>query len=185
MTVLICRMALSNAERQRRWRQKQKERNNQNYLKKERLRKKDKYIPTHLLPQEKKEARRKKCREDFKKHYERMKKKSTSSELCTSKSNTRETRSSTSCITVKFPFQQKKKGVAVKRRYRSALRKAYRDISELQSKCLKLQKGKKNLQKKLQRERAHSHPSESPNQATCGTPSSKTKLLLKKSRTND
>ena len=51
-------MALSNAERQRRWRQKQRENNYQKYLKKERTRKKDKYIPTHLLSEEKKAERR-------------------------------------------------------------------------------------------------------------------------------
>lgn len=51
-------MALSNAERQRRWRQKQREDNYQNYLKKERKRKKDKYVHTHLLSQEKKEMSR-------------------------------------------------------------------------------------------------------------------------------
>jgi hypothetical protein len=110
------------------------------------MRKKDKYIPTHLLTQEKKEERRKKCREDFKKHYEKMKTKSTS-KLCTSK-GIRETRSSTSSITVKCPFQQNKKGVAIKKRYSRALRKAYRDISELQSKCKKIAKRKEKSKEK-------------------------------------
>lgn len=43
-------------------------------------------------------------------------------------------------------------GIAFKQRYRRALRKACRDISELQNWCVELQKGEKTLQKRLERE---------------------------------
>ena len=66
-------MALSNAERQRKWRKKQRAENYQEYLKKERRRKKGKYIPTHELPLDKQTERRRKGRSDYKKYYIRQK----------------------------------------------------------------------------------------------------------------
>ncbi|KAL3873553.1 hypothetical protein ACJMK2_036652 [Sinanodonta woodiana] len=59
---------------QKRWRQKQNVKNNDRYLKRERMRKKGAYIPTYQLTPQQQEKRRKKCREDYKRLYIRKKK---------------------------------------------------------------------------------------------------------------
>ena len=66
-------MAMSNAERQRRWRQQQRETNKEAYLKKERMRKRVGYVPTKELSKDKQEERRQKCRNGFRKYYQKVK----------------------------------------------------------------------------------------------------------------
>ena len=67
-------MALTNAERQRRWRENKKREKENSIPKKRKDAKKGTYIPTHRLTSDQQEKRRKKCREDYKKYYIQKKK---------------------------------------------------------------------------------------------------------------
>ena len=54
---------------------------------------------------------------------------------------------------VKVPFFKKPKESSVRKRYSRALRKAYRDMTVLKSKCESLLKQKRCLKKKIERQR--------------------------------
>ena len=66
-------MALTNAERQKRYREKQKEENKEEYLKKEAKRKRNAYIPSSKLSPSELMERRAVSRMKFKKHYYKVK----------------------------------------------------------------------------------------------------------------
>lgn len=67
-------MPQTNAERQRRYRNRQKEKDLDGYLKTEAKRKRDSYVPSNKLSKEELEDRRKDQRKKSKLHYEKTKK---------------------------------------------------------------------------------------------------------------
>lgn len=122
-------MPLSNAERQYRWRQRQREKNKEEYLKRERVRKRGKYVPTRDLSDEKKEERRRKGRNDFGKHYQKVKQmREQESKECEDQSKKNRKLRIDVPLQVKLSFGQNQKACGVKKRHAQALRKAYRDM---------------------------------------------------------
>lgn len=181
-------MPLSNAERQKRWRSKQKEANLEEYRRKERERQRRIYVPHSELPAAQLKERRRKDREKSSKRYNKKK-----VHEVTASTSARVTRSNNEKLIVKMPKQKQNKTVGVQKRYRRALRVAYRKISVLSDKNLELEKSKKKLQKRTQRlvlkykhdSTAKSSMSSIVSSSECeqehsSTPKSKTKLLLKK-----
>ena len=185
----IYRMALTNAERQKRWREKQKEKNKTQYLKSERMRKKGTYIPTHRLTPEQQEKRRKKCREDYKKYYIRKKKNKQSLETVpeeTMQTRSTKDKSAHPLMTVKMSFANKAKATGVRKRHSNALRNANREIAALTQKVKTFKEIKKKLLKRLERKAQSQKEISTPSGSNicedreASTPRSKTKLMLKK-----
>ena len=183
-------MPLTNAQRQKRWREKQKQKDIEKYRKSERDRKRTSYKSHALMsPAELKDARRK-C---LRKYRKRRACKETHE--ITSGTSRRRTRSDGPLI-VKLPKGGKSKGV--NKRYKRALRAAYRKIEILKEEKSELEKSKKRLQKRVERgvQKDNANDSSSsmadvssltssdnedqPSLPKVSTPRSKTKQLLKR-----
>lgn len=146
-------MVLTNAERQKKWREKRKSQNLEAFLAEERERKRKAYISVSELSEKELKKRRKAGREREQKSYYKRKERKAEEAAGNSNSNNpnneaRHTRKSrplavSTPLVVKLP--------AVKKRYSRALRKAYRDIERLKEKNKELEKGKKKFQKRCER----------------------------------
>lgn len=144
-------MALLNAERQRKWREKQKKENKESYLEKERKRRKDRYVPSSELLKKELEKRRAALNKAQRKHYQR-KKKSVEEALQNDNapSSNRITRRKSQAVRiVKMPLPNRSNGV--RKRHSTALRKAYRELESLRSQSELLTKSNRRLQKRIER----------------------------------
>lgn len=148
-------MALSTAERQRKWHEKQKEENKESYLEKERKRRKDRYVPSSELLKKELEKRRAALNKAQRKHYQR-KKKSVEEALQNDNapSSSRITRRKrqavrNSPLIVKMPLPNRSNGV--RKRHSTVLRKAYRELKSLRSQSELLTKSNRRLQKRIER----------------------------------
>ncbi|KAK3104833.1 hypothetical protein FSP39_011252 [Pinctada imbricata] len=128
-------MALTNAERQKRWREKQKEKNKQGFLAKERARKKKTYVSVDKLSKKDLEKRRMAGRKREKKsYYVRKARKSL---------NNGEKLVTHTRLVVRMP--------PLKKKYNRALRRANRELEELRQKNGELEKSKRKIQKRCER----------------------------------
>lgn len=142
-------MALSNAERQRKYRERQKEKYKEKYLEKEAKRKRNAYIPSSQLSQEALNNRREELRQKSKRFYWRHK------QTKNRQSDDEAEEQSTSQLKVKLPILKKDR---FRKTYRRSLRKAYRRNEELKEKnekltekCDDLRKKNKTLHKRIER----------------------------------
>ena len=180
-------MGLSNAERQRKWRRRQKEENAEEYRRKENERKRRAYKPHHLLSKTDLQEQRSRDRLKAKRKYHRQKQKKGNNEPSTSRMTRLSARDQ---LIVNMTF--KSKGNAARKRYKTALRKAYREIKLLATQNAELktsvQKERKRAQKQRQRilqkaekTKINSLPTENGNNMILPiTPRSKTKLMVRK-----
>jgi hypothetical protein len=144
-------MVLTNAERQRKWREKRKTENLDGFLATERERKRKAYVSVAELNERELKKRRKDGRErERKSYYNRKQKKAEKTENSNSDKLIKQRRTrkdgpiaASTPLVVKLP--------AVKKRYSRALRTAYRDIERLKEKNKELERGKKKLQKRCER----------------------------------
>lgn len=114
------------------------------YLKKEAQRKRDAYIPSHLLTPDALKKRREELCKKSKRHYKKVKR---------VQNETIEVAgpSTSSTLIVKLPITNVKKGKQVRKTYRRSLRTAYRKNSELSDKNIELERKNKRLQKRIER----------------------------------
>jgi hypothetical protein len=181
-------MAVSNAEKQKRYREKKKAKEGSSYYEKERQRKKKSYISTDQLNEEQKKKRRESHRRNSQTYYyskkEKLKKtidEETKVTRCTSK-NTR--------LLVKLDFHTRKsqKGrTGLKTVYTKTLKRKNKLIKKLEKDKIKLCKQRNKLQKRLIR--IHSQRSNLPTpektlEIENMTPKSKTKAQLKEAGMN-
>ena len=148
-------MALSNAERQKRWRERQKTKNLEKFLEDERNRKRAAYVPVKDLCKKQRVKRRRQINKRVKLHYQR-KKRGSMTEICLPQEGpskgTRGKTSNTNAtnkMLVKLPST--KKGWFVRKRYKSSLRNAYRKIEELEGKNERLIRSNRKIQKRIER----------------------------------
>ena len=148
--VLYREMALTVAEISRRYRERKKQKDPK-YMERERLRKRQAYVPVHLLNATQLKERRKSVRKRVKKHDERKKAHRYNQPECTqSKPNTRSTGGK--LVAKALEFRGKSRNEFLRKRKSSALKVAYREIQDLKQKNTKLQKEKKTIQRKCQRQ---------------------------------
>ena len=138
-------MALTNAERQKRYREKQKEENKEEYLKKEAKRKRNAYIPLSKLSPSELMERRAVSRMKFKKHYYKVKQ-ATNDKIQPQPSTSSGTLNGP--LIVQLPYMKKNN---FRKTYRRSLMKAYRSNKELVEKKVSLEKKNKALQKRIER----------------------------------
>ncbi|VDH94170.1 Hypothetical predicted protein [Mytilus galloprovincialis] len=114
------------------------------YLKKEAQRKRDAYIPSHLLTPDALKKRREELCKKSKRHYKKVKR---------VQNETIEVAgpSTSSTLIVKLPITNVKKGKQVRKTYRRSLRTAYKKNSELSDKNIELERKNKRLQKRIER----------------------------------
>lgn len=146
-------MVLTNAERQKKWREKIKSKNLETFLANEREWKRKAYISVSKLSEREQKKRRKAGRERERNSYYKRKERKPEEAAGNSNSNNpnneaRHTRKSRP-LTVSTPLVVKLP--AVKKGFWRALRKAYRDIERLKEKNTELEKGKKKFQKRFER----------------------------------
>jgi hypothetical protein len=177
-------MPLSNAERQRRWREKQKEKDPEGFRKKDAKRKRESYIRTELLKPKELKDRRENTRAKVKRHYYKQKQKNQGDK------NSQTTNENRNKLIVKLNLMnvnRSYKGNGLRKTYRHSLRKAYRKNDELTRKNEELQKMTKKLQKRLERTKKHqnqkginlsSAENETPGSDSLMTPRSKTKTEI-------
>lgn len=185
-------MALTNAEKQKRWRDRQKEKNAEEYRRKERERKRLKYVPINELSAEKRAKERKKGKEKYRRKCERKANLKRQLEMMNdqpeSSFKTLRSNSSSEKLVLKLPVWNKRSGrsTGVKKRYENALKHAHRVILKLKEENREKERQKKRVQKRIERERKkrESRDSQQPPIADENnnslTPRSKTKFLLKK-----
>lgn len=165
----------------------------------ERERKRRSYVPHSLLSDAKLEETRRQDRIKSKRKYLRKKQRQREGNIDQPSTSKPATRSSANerMITVKLPFSSKK-GASAKKRYKTALRAAYRQIQALTSKNQELEQRIKREIKRAQKQKQrfvrkstedldrNSCPGTSTTESQKSTPSNKytprtkTKLLLKK-----
>ena len=147
-------MPLSNAERQKRWREKRKAENKEEFYEEERKRRRLRYVPVAELNQSELKKRRDETNTRVKKHYRKKKQNVDGGENSSNETGTpttsRTRSNNTNKLVVKFPAATKS-GAGVRKTYRRALRKSYREVDELKAKNESLRKNNKKLQKRLER----------------------------------
>ena len=155
------RTPLSNAERQRRWMERQKQKGEEDLFRKEAKRKRGSYVPVDDLNTSVKKKRREEGRKRSQKWYEKKKNKNTEDnenehELGSASSSNKTERlvvklpsHKTERLVVKLPSHKTPaKGGFIRNKYR---RKAYRQNDELSFTNKQLQRGNKRLQKLIER----------------------------------
>lgn len=125
-------MALTNAERQKLYRERQKNKNKDEYLKKEAKRKRDAYTPSCMLSPAALTQRREESCSKFKKHYYKKKK-----ILENDQNKDPLPSTSTAPLIVQLPSIKKHN---FRKTYRRSLMKAYRSNKELLHKKSTLEK---------------------------------------------
>jgi hypothetical protein len=138
-------MALTNAERQKLYRERQKNKNKDEYLKKEAKRKRDAYTPSCMLSPVALTQRREESCSKFnkKKHYYKK-------EKMLENDQNKDPLPSTSTAPLIFQLPSIKKH-NFRKTYRRSLMKAYRSNKELLHKMSTLEKKNKTLQKRIER----------------------------------
>ena len=174
-------MVKSRAEISRDYRKRLKEKDNDQYLRKERERRKKSYIPSGLLSRKDRAERNKKNNVTLRRH--RLRKKQALQELRenvaapndddAASTSGYESISSASHMVVAMPFPNRRNGP--KKRINRSLSKAYRKITELKKSRDKLMKKLRSAKKRNQRltKKFHSSPK---------TPKSKAESLMKKAK---
>ena len=146
-------MVLSNAERQRLWREPQKEKNLEKFLQMERERKREAYKPVKYLTKKELSKRRKEVCKRVKLHYKRKKEQNmieiSLPEEGPSTSTRSESAKEKNTMFVKLP--PPRKGQFISKKYKRSLRNAYRKIEELEEKNEGLKRNNKKIQKRLER----------------------------------
>jgi hypothetical protein len=170
------RTPLSNAERQRRWMERQKQKGEEDLFRKEAKRKRGSYVPVDDLNTSVKKKRREEGRKRSQKWYEKKKNKNTEDnenehELGSASSSSKTERlvvklpsHKTERLVVKLPSHKTErlvvklpshktpaKGGFIRNKYRRSLRKTYRQNDELSFTNKQLQRGNKRLQKLIER----------------------------------
>jgi len=187
-------MPLSNAERQRKWHEKQKRENREVFLEKERMRRKDRYIPSSELSKKDLEKRRDAVNKAVQRHYQRKREMAQKAVHNTSIDAPASSRTRSKCnddagsspliVKLKLP----RRSIGVRKRHSAALRKAYRQLESLRSKTTILMRSNKKIQKRIERMRKKrelqandTETKECENNLSLLTPRKKTKLQMQKS----
>ena len=185
---LTLEMPKSRATIQKDYRASQKEKKGDEYMEKERERKRKAYVPVSQLQGNDLKKRRLEQRLRVQKHRAEKKRQiaeagANSSKAIEKNRQTRSTSSPSSRLIVKFDFtSRRKEGTATRKRVSRALSKAHRKITNLESDNKKLKAKTWRLEKKLQRSKASSRREKSNNQLSSQaaiTPKSKTRKELR------
>ena len=161
-------MVKSRAEIQRDYRERKKRIEGESYKKRERERRQKYYVKTSELSTPELKKRREQTLNRVKKHYAKKRK------------------SASEKLELKFPFQGNHAS-GVRKRQKTALRSAYRQIEELKNENNQLKRRNKTIQKRLERERTNKgdHGDEENSPVTTAsasgeptTPRSRTKQFL-------
>ena len=150
------RMPLTNAERQRRWREKQRVKNRDVYLEKERLRKSRTRVPASKLSENELSQRRARNRVYSSRYYNAQKKSTATRDAVRDEAGPSEStrgkipvRGSKSHTVVALPMVMK--AVGLRKTYRRSLAKARRKIEQLEKENHQLKRSSWRLQKKFYR----------------------------------
>jgi len=157
--LLFYRMAMTNAEKQEAYRERKKRKLGEVYLEKERIRVQGYYVPIEERSKKEQEKRRKKVREDVKKHRERKKRVNEVSENEVTSTSTFEQSAEVSSSTdkvaspqhmvVKFPFLDRKK--RTRKRTSRAVSKCKREIKRLGTENKNIERKYKKVSKRYER----------------------------------
>ena len=155
-------VAKSRAEIQRAYRQRLKEKNNEEYLEKERQRNRKSYVPSSQLTRRDRMRRNMRVNSNLKRHRKKMK-------------QAKEAAAVQAPLTVKFSFSKAKAG---KKRVSRALGRNIKMVKKLKEDLRQLQVKHKSNMRRMQRLKKKQQKKQSEEQEMPSTPRSKTKAQL-------